>query len=138
MTSMSEQSPLSGWAVSLVRYLDVSLVIAVAPVFALGNLPAVGYAVGAVAWLATRYAVEVAVRRARVTGNPARQTAILLASMMGRVFAIVAAVLVARFVGNTDDGVAAAAVVLVAFTVQLLVTLATRGGGYGAQPGGSS
>jgi hypothetical protein len=57
--------------------------------------------------------------------------------MMGRVFAIVAAVLIARFVGSTDDGIAAAAVVLVAFTVHLLVTIAMRGG-YGAQPGGSS
>ena len=135
---MSEQSPLSGRAVSLVRYLDVSVVLAVAPVFALGNLPVLGYVIGAVAWLSTRYGFELAQRRARVAGNLPRQTAILLASMMGRVFAIVAAVLIARFVGNTDDGIAAACVVLTAFTVHLLVTVATRGGGYGAQPGGSS
>jgi hypothetical protein len=54
------------------------------------------------------------------------------------VFAIVAAVLIARFVGSTDDGIAAASVTLVAFTVHLLVTIALRGDGYGAQPGGSS
>jgi hypothetical protein len=135
---MSEQSPLSGRAISLVRYLDVSVVLAVAPVFALGNLPFLGYAIGAVAWVATRYGVELVQRRARTTGNPAKQTALLFASMMGRVFALVTAILIARFAGNTDDGIAAAAIVLVAFTVQLLVTLATRGGGYGAQTGRSS
>jgi hypothetical protein len=134
---MSEQNPLSGSALSLVRYLDVSIVVAVAPLFVLAGLPILGYAIGAGAWLATRYAVDIAQRRARVSNNPARQAALLLASMMGRVFAIVAAVLIARFAGSTDDGIAAAAVVLAAFTVHLLVTIAMRGG-YGAQPGGSS
>jgi hypothetical protein len=57
--------------------------------------------------------------------------------MMGRVFAIVAAVLVARFAGNTDDGIMAASVVLAAFTVQLLVTLALRGG-HMPEPRGTS
>jgi hypothetical protein len=135
---MSEQSPLSGRAISLVRYLDVSVVLAVLPVFALGDLPFLGYAIGAVAWLGTRYGVDLVLRRARTIGNPAKQTALLFSSMMGRVFAIVAAILIARFAGNTDDGIAAAAIVLVAFTVQLLVALATRGGAYGARPRGSS
>jgi hypothetical protein len=134
---MSEQNPLSVSALSLVRYLDVSVVVAVAPLFVLAGLPVLGYAIGAVAWLATRYLVDIVQRRARVSRNPGRQAALLLASMMGRVFAIVAAVLIARFVGSTDDGIAAAAVVLVAFTVYLLVTIAMRGGS-GAHPGGSS
>ena len=132
---MSEQSPLSGRAISLVRYLDVSVVLALAPVFALGNLPFFGYVIGAVAWIATRYGVELVQRRARASGHPANQTAWLFAGMMGRVSAIIVAILVARFAGNTDDGIAAAAIVLVAFTVQLLVTLATRGGSFGAQTG---
>jgi hypothetical protein len=135
---MSEQNPLGGGALSLVRHLDVSMVVAAAPLFALAGLPVLGYAIGAVAWIVTRYGVDIVQRRARVSGNPARQAALLLASGMGRVFAIVAAVLIARFVGSTDDGIAAASVTLVAFTVHLLVTIALRGDGFGAQPGGSS
>jgi hypothetical protein len=70
------------------------------------------------------------------SANPGRQAATLLASGMVRVFAIVAAILIARFAGDTDDGIAAAAVVLAAFTVQLLVTISLRS--YAPRPGGSS
>lgn len=141
---MSEVNPITGVPVTLVRYLDVSVVVAAAPVVVLAKLPVLGYLIAAIAWLLTRYGVESAHRRARRSGNVGRQTALMLAAMMGRVFAIVAAVLIARFAGGTDDGIAAAAVVLAAFTVQLLVTFALRGG-YGAgghprgtQPGGTS
>jgi hypothetical protein len=120
----------------LVRYLDVTLVLAAAPVFVLGELPVMGYLVAAVAWIATRYGVAVAQRRAMAAGNPGRQAATLLASMMVRVLAIVAAILIARFAGSNDDGIAAAAVALAAFTVQLLVTISLRS--YAPRPGGSS
>jgi hypothetical protein len=56
--------------------------------------------------------------------------------MMARVFVIVAAILIARFAGGIDDGIAAAAVVLAAFTVQLLVTISLRS--YSPRPGGST
>ena len=120
------------------RYLDISVVIAAAPFVVLATLPVAGYAIGAVAWIATRVVLEFAQRRASASSDPGRQTALLLGSMMGRVFAIVAAVLIARYAGNTDDGIAAAAVVLVAFTVQLLVTITHRGNGYRPHAGGLS
>jgi hypothetical protein len=133
----SEPLQINSLATSLVRYLDVSLVVAMAPVVVLGNLPVAGYAIGAVAWLLTRYAVEVAHARARRSGNAGREAALVLSSMMARVFAIVAAVLVARFVAGRDDGITAAVVVLAAFTVRLHVTLALRGDVQRPAPGGS-
>jgi hypothetical protein len=120
----------------LVRYLDVTLVVAAAPVFVLGELPLLGYLIAAVTWVATRYGVAVAQRRALAAGNPGRQAATLLATMMARVLAIVAAILIARFAGGTDDGIAAAAVALAAFTLQLLVTISLRS--YAPRPGGSA
>jgi uncharacterized membrane protein len=123
--------------VPLVRYLDISLVLAATPVVLLGNLPVAGFVIAAVVWIATRLGVDAVNRRARRIGNAGQQTALILAAMMGRVFAIVAAVLVARFAGNTDDGIMAASVVLAAFTVQLLVTLALRGG-HMPEPRGTS
>jgi len=119
----------------LVRYLDVTVVLAAAPVFVLGDLPLTGYLIAAVAWVGTRYVAALAQRRAMASANPGRQAAILLATMMARVFVIVAAILIARFAGNTDDGIAAAALMLVAFTVQLLVSISLRT--YAPRPGGS-
>lgn len=135
---MTEHDHATSRATLPLRYLDVTLVLAAAPVFALGKLPLGGYLIAAVAWLATRYVVELAQRRALAAGNPGRQAAMLLASMIARVFAIVAAILVARYAIGTDDGVAAAAVSLVAFTVHLLVTITQRAGGYRPHAGGLS
>jgi hypothetical protein len=119
----------------LVRYLDVTLVLAAAPLFVLGDLPLTGYLIAAVAWIATRYSAGLAQRRALAARSAARQAATLLATMIARVLAIVAAILIARFAGGTDDGIAAAAVVLAAFTVQLLVSISLRT--YAPRPGGS-
>jgi hypothetical protein len=47
--------------------------------------------------------------------------------MMGRVWVIVLAVLLARYAGSKDDGVMAAALVLAAFTVYFMMTLLGRG-----------
>ncbi len=38
----------------LLRYLDVCLVAATAPFVLVGGMPALGYAVGAAAWILTR------------------------------------------------------------------------------------
>jgi hypothetical protein len=47
--------------------------------------------------------------------------------MMARVWVVVLAVLLARYAGSRDDGIMAAALVLAAFTVYFLLSLATRG-----------
>lgn len=132
-----EQHPISDIPVALIRYLDISLVLAMAPVVVLGDLPLAGYAIGAVTWIVTRYGVDLVERRARRSGNAGKEAALVLAAMMGRVFAVAIAVLVARFAAGRDDGIMAASVVLIAFTVRLLVTLALRGG-YRAEAGGST
>ena len=119
---------------SLIRYLDISIVLAALPFVVLADLPVAGYAIGAAAWLLTRYGVEVIHSRARMSGDPGKQAALMVVAMFARVSAIVAAVLIARFAFGIDDGIAAAVTVLVAFTVQLLVTLALRGGHGGPRP----
>ena len=117
-------SPLS---VTLLRYLDVTVVVALAPIVVLAGLPVTGYLIAAVAWIAARYAVEAGNAAAARRADPGGQAAIMLAVRMGRTLAIAAAVIVARLAVGNDDGIMAAAVALLAFTLRLLILLALRG-----------
>jgi len=110
----------------LARYLDVVLVIASAPFVLLGGLPRFGYALGAGGWIVIRFAVEVVKRRAWSAQNTGAMAVLHLTAILGRVWMIALVVLVARFAGSNADGITAAVVVLAAFTVELLISVALR------------
>jgi hypothetical protein len=112
----------------VLRYLDVFLVLATAPFVVVGGLPVLGYLVGAVAWLATRLATEALHARALQSNDPRVRAGLAVGVMMGRVWVIVLAVILARYAGGKDDGIMAAGLVLAAFTVYFMLTLFTRGG----------
>jgi hypothetical protein len=114
--------------VPLLRFLDVSLVLAAAPLVLLSGMPLLGYAIGAGAWLLTRAGSAMLQARARRAGSVASRAGLQLTAMMSRVWLVAAAVLLARYAGGRDDGIMAAALVLVAFTVYFVTSLATRGG----------
>jgi hypothetical protein len=111
----------------LVRYLDVFLVLATAPFVVAGGLPVFGYLVAAATWLLTRLAAEALHARAMRSEDPRVRAGLAVGVMMGRVWVIVLAVLLARYAGNKDDGVMAAVLVLAAFTVYFALTLVGRG-----------
>jgi hypothetical protein len=112
----------------LLRYFDVALVLVAAPIMLLIGVPALGYGVGAGAWLVLR-AVGVAVERTADASKDARaQISIRLGYMLGRLFLLALAVVVARRSGTRDDGLAALVVVAAAFTVQLATSALTRAG----------
>jgi len=113
-------------AVAFVRYLDVVLVIASTPFVILAGLPAAGFAIGAVTWIVTRFAVGVLEGRAWGARNPNVRTALHLAAILGRVWLVALAVLIARFAIGTPDGIAAAVVVLAAYTVELVTKITLR------------
>jgi len=112
---------------SLLRYLDVVLVLATAPFVVAAGLPVFGYLVAACAWLATRLAAEALHARALRSRDPRLRAGLAVGVMMGRVWLVVLAILLARYAGSKDDGVTAAVVVLAAFTVYFLMTLVGRG-----------
>jgi hypothetical protein len=114
-------------AVAFVRYLDVVLVIASTPFVILAGLPAAGFAIGAATWIVTRFAVGVLEGRAWGALNPNVRTALHLAAILGRVWLVALAVLLARFAIGTPDGIAAAVVVLAAYTVELVTKITLRG-----------
>ena len=103
-----------------VKYLDVTVLIALGPFVALAGLPLVGYAFVAAAWLLTRAISEYLDLRARKQGGELRtRLSLHFAGMMARVWIVTAAVIAARYVGDRDDGVMAAVVALVLFTIYL-------------------
>jgi len=118
-----------------IRYLDVCLVLATAPFVLAAGLPTFGYLVGACAWLLTRAGMALVHERALRTGDPKVKAGLQVAGMMGRVWLVVLAVILARYAGGRDDGIMAAGLVLAAFTVYFVMSLVTRGGRVGkAEP----
>jgi len=110
------------------RYLDVCLVLATAPFVLIGGLPTAGYLIGAGAWLLTRLGTAFIHARARFVGDPKVRAGLQVAGMMGRVWLVALAVILARVAGGKDDGVMAAAIVLAAFTVYFVMSFITREG----------
>jgi hypothetical protein len=114
--------------VFFVRYLDVCLVLATAPFVLAGGLPLFGYLVGACAWLLTRAGTAFLQSRARSVGDPKLRAGLLVGSMMGRIWIVAFAVILAKVAGTRSDGIMAAALVLAAFTVYLVMSFVTREG----------
>ena len=112
--------------VALLTYLDVVLVVVAAPIMILIGVPALGYGIGAGAWIALR-AVGVAIDRAAASVKDARgEISLRLGYMLGRLFALAMAVIIARSAGGKDDGLAALIVIVFAFTIQLGISAITR------------
>lgn len=113
---------------TLLRYLDVCLVLLTAPFVVAAGMPLFGYAVGACAWLLTRLGAEALHTLAQRSRDVRVRSGLMVGVMMGRVWIVALAVLLARYAGSKDDGVMAAVLVLGAFTVYFMLTLVSRGG----------
>jgi hypothetical protein len=112
--------------VVLLRYLDVCLVLATAPFVLIAGLPLFGYLVATAAWLLTRVGMTFIHERALRIGDPKLRAGLQVGGMMGRIWIVVLAILLARFVGGKDDGIMAAALLLAAFTVYFVMSFFTR------------
>jgi hypothetical protein len=120
--------------VVFVRYLDVCLVLATGPFVLVGGMPMFGYLVGAAAWLLTRLATAYAYARARRVPDAKLKAGLQVGAMMGRIWIVALAVILARFAGSKSDGIMAAAVVLAGFTVYFVMSFITREGPLGSRP----
>ena len=101
------------------KYVDLLLLAVALAVFLLGGLPLLGYAVGAVAWLAQRAIQMVAAKRSQAelkAGNRQKAMGIVAATTLGRVWLMATAVLLVGL-AEREAGLSAAVLVLVLFTV---------------------
>jgi hypothetical protein len=119
-TTVSTSDPLA-----FVRFADVLLVVLAAPFVLLMGGPVLGYAVGAIAWIATRIAGVIIERQAK--GKSAKaQVGLNFGALMGRAWILGIAILVVGLAGEREDGLMAALLALVAFTVYLATSLILR------------
>jgi hypothetical protein len=104
------------------KYVDLFALAAALVVFVVADLPLLGFAVGAAAWLAQRGVQVLATRRADealANGNRQRAMGTVAATTLGRVWLMATAVLVVGLLGSREDGLAAALLVLALFTVSM-------------------
>jgi len=107
----------------LVRYMDVLVVVAAAPFVILMGGPLLGYVVGAVAWVGTRV-LGLLVERAARGRTAKQQVGLNFGALMGRAWILGLAILAVGLAGEREDGLMAALLALVAFTIYLATSLA--------------
>jgi hypothetical protein len=119
-TAMRTSDPLV-----ILRYLDVVVVVLAAPFVILTGAPVIGYLAGAAAWIATRVTGERIQRSA--AGRDARAAVGMnLAVVLGRAWLLGIVIIVTGLVADREDGLMAALVALVAFTIYLATSLILR------------
>jgi hypothetical protein len=112
--------------VTLLRYIDVVLVVCAAPILLLIGVPAIGYGVGAAMWIILRAAGVGVERRASAIGDVSRELTVRLVFVIGRVLLLALTIILVRREAGKDDGLTALLVIAFAFTVQLAISIVTR------------
>jgi hypothetical protein len=102
------------------RYLDLVLLAIALPVFIAADFPIAGWIVIAAVWI-VQYAIELitdrAVARAAAEGDRRSAMGWIGATTLARVWIIALAVLLVGVIGTKDDGLAAAVLAAILFTV---------------------
>ena len=111
---------------AIFRWLDVVLVLLAAPFVVLTELPVLGYVVGAAAWVLNRAAGVAVERYARRRPNVRTAVGLNLAALIARSWLVGLAILVVGLAGDREDGLMAAVLMLVAFTVYFATSVLMR------------
>jgi predicted transporter len=110
---------------TFLRYFDIAVVLVAAPIMLVIGVPALGYLLGTGTWIALRAAAVAADRLAVASGNASTQISIRLVFMLGRLFLLAGAVIVARQ-SSKNDGLAALVVIAAAFTISMALLPVNR------------
>ena len=96
----TEADSETGIGLTVLRYLDLGVLVAALPVFVLADFPILGYAATAAAWLAQRGIQVLAGRRAAATGDRRAAIGVLGATMMARLWLVGLSVLAGALFGR--------------------------------------
>jgi hypothetical protein len=110
----------------LFRWLDVILVVLAAPFVILMGLPALGYCVGAAAWIVNRVLGTLVERRATASGDVRKAVGLNLGALIARSWLVGLTILAVGLAGEREDGLTAAILMLVAFTIYFVTSLLSR------------
>jgi hypothetical protein len=108
------------------RWVDVALVLMTFPFIVVADLPVLGYAVGAIAWIASRALGLLVEGRAKASAAYRKAVGLNLATMLVRSWLVALAILTVGLAGEREDGLTAALLVLGAFTVYFGTALLSR------------
>lgn len=125
MSAPAATSPPTGIPLAL-RFFDCVLVLAFLPFAMLAGLPALGAVGGVLLWLVQRGLGVAIDRLAARQEDFRRQTALTFASGMLRPLLMGLTILALGGLGEREDGLTAALIVLVAFTVYMIVSIIFR------------
>lgn len=107
----------------LVAYFDVALVVLAAPVALLLGAPVAGYGIGSAAWVLLRVVGAAVDHRASAITHWSEQVALRVSYRSLRLALLAGATVLALSAGGKRNGLTALAVIVVAFTFQLPVSL---------------
>jgi hypothetical protein len=110
----------------LLRWIDVVIVVAAAPFVLLAGLPLLGYLAGALVWIASRGLGAVVERRAAASGDVKKAVGINLGFLFLRAWLVGLTILAVGLTAEREDGLTAAVLLLVAFTVYFVMSLILR------------
>lgn len=124
MTTLYQKAhSFEGGAIDALRNLDAVIVlIGIIPALVLGA-PALGVIVGAAAWLLQRVAQLVDFRLAERLDDGFRRAAVKVTEAFGRIWLLAAAIVIAGVAGGRRDGLAAAVLIFVAYSIAFCVRL---------------
>ena len=110
----------------LFRWLDVVLVVLATPFALLMGAPALGYVVGAAAWIVNRAVGAFVERRASASDDVRRAVGLNLAALIARAWLVGLTILAVGLAGEREDGLTAAILLLAAFTLYFVTSLLLR------------
>jgi hypothetical protein len=125
----SEAAREAGRPPLALRYPDLGVLALALPIFVLADLPMLGYAVAAGAWVAQHLILAFAQRRAADAlqrGDRRLAMGAIGAATLGRVWLVTTAILLVGVLADREDGLAAAVLTLVLVTVHFLALGFTR------------
>jgi hypothetical protein len=103
--------------VALARHADVVAVIVATPLALALGARVLGYTLAAGAWLAQRVLANLDRRWIANTREPSRQMGLNLFEAFGRIWLLAGAIVAAGLIGTRADGLTAALVIFVAYSI---------------------
>jgi len=108
------------------RYIDLVLLWLTVPLALALGAPGLGVALAAIVWTVQRIVALQVDRVARARDSAREAIGLNMATMMARMWLLVGTIVVAGVAATNEDGVAAALVLLGAFTISFVATLVLR------------
>ena len=112
-------------ALRILRNIDIALLVVALPVWVVADLPILGWVATTVGWLASRVLQSFAEGRALKKGTRRAALGARAASLVGRLYAVTAAVLVAGLI-DRDAGLSAAVLAVIVFTVYFITLIVSH------------